>query len=487
MSKIFSKIIFSIVLFVSTFFIIFTSLFYNGYCGSLVLGNTLLNSLGLATEYYLGRAGRNIKNSNQISTNISGVSGITDGTLSTDYISAYADSLNISTPIDIDYIIRASKTVDVTNLSAEDLATFTATLVNDPHANNGEFVFKAFTLGGVTLYYALNKAGEWVGNSYNNIISSYKPISSASLSNIHSSLNSNYSNSHTSVASKAFSLPMTYYNNTQYGSVSINSPDTIFFYTVQNVLYCCISASTYISDGPADYSYKFQGHVNFYNQQGVQTINENFILIGGSRGRAYTTTIDGLTYYYGPLNSDLSIYGYWGTNTNFGSLQEITSMISNDTIDSPYNTELIDSQSLPYTVPDIDGYGGTIADIYPALDLLRQAILTIPSVDDLASALSDALEGSIEDVIDYIKSLTITVPDVLTEEDDPDDPWPSPPDNVPDWIVGIIPDLLPDEMFGIFQPVFDIVGSANSMNSTFVIIPAILVVAFIVYFIVSVL
>ena len=111
-----------------------------------------------------------------------------------------------------------------------------------------------------------------------------------------------------------------------------------------------------------------------------------------------------------------------------------------------------------------------------------------------SDSISD-LEDLIQDIIDrnaiinndskfddYLDSNPNPDPDP-----DPSDPsWPDVPDDIPDWMVGVIPDLLPDEMFSIFKPVFDIVGTDYSMHSTFIAIPAILIIAFVVYFIVSV-
>ena len=152
--------------------------------GSAALGSALYSSLGIASEYYVGRAGRNILNSNQTSTNIDNITGINDGLYSSDYINAYASSVGISTPIDVNYILDNAKAVDFSNLSAQEAAQFAQLMTNDPNANNGAYAFKAFTLGGITLYYALNQAGEWVGNSYSNIVARFNSLTSSQSSDI---------------------------------------------------------------------------------------------------------------------------------------------------------------------------------------------------------------------------------------------------------------------------------------------------------------
>lgn len=222
-----------------------------------------------------------------------------------------------------------------------------------------------------------------------------------------------------------------------------------------------------------------------------------------SRSGSYHFVINGIDYYYFYLNfkrDGASSSSSPSTISPFSSLDDVKAYITAHGYPgvSASSVQYVDANGNPF---DLQSLLNLLNGKYVTTDQLGQIKILIDGnpinadasgahqifSDDSVQALIDLINGIINEQDDLADELADNDPNPDPDPDpDPDPSWPDVPDDIPDWMVGVIPDLLPDEMFDIFKPVFDIVGTQYSMHSTFIAIPAILIVAFVVYFIVSV-
>lgn len=472
-----------ILVFISLIYItIFFAFRSDSYCASSALiGQTLWNSYNIASEYYAARAGRNIINATETSTDLSGVSGISDGVASEDYSQIFSNNANFTA----EYIMQNIRDVDVSELSLSEKAQLASIMAAN---NQSPYAYKAFTLGGITLYYAVDELGEWIGNSYDNIVCKFQSMTADKTTTTQQAATSLFG-THIPTCLIGHNIGFTVHKdtNSQYiKPINFSADYDLYVYAVNGVYYGVFPASELIGFINTNYQAKFNGHTHYYSPDDNSTHDYDYITIGWTNSiRPYSFVINNITYYYGPFNVNRN----YTDGKTFSSLEEVKSLLEAYALSGypPYESELIDSSGVPYVVPDLDGYGATIGDIYPVIDELREAILTIPDADSIASGLTGTLSDTIEDLIEAIKSLAITIPDVIEDDEPVPNPDPEFPDSIPvGYWPSFIPDLLDLDLFSIFKPVFDIVGEDYSMFSTWMLIPSILLFLIILYLVVSV-
>ena len=151
------------------------------------------------------------------------------------------------------------------------------------------------------------------------------------------------------------------------------------------------------------------------------------------------------------------------------------------------DTPLVNSRFVPYTVPSLRSTIVGIDDIFPALQAIRDGIVSIPATGSIARAIPD-----VDDISDTIsKAIADGISMVKEDDNDPEPDKPEfpefPEDIPPSYFPSFIPDLFPTDMFSIFEPIFDIVGDEYSLFDTWMLIPSIFIALFIFYVIISVL
>ena len=480
-----NKIIFYIVLGVLVTLGAFHLAFTDSYCMATATFETALwNSYNIASEYYVARTGKNIAKSNEISTDITGVSGISDGFMSESYGEAISRSVG-NTHIDVNNLLNLAQEVDVSQYSASELNSLALLMANNNWDGNG-MAFRNIAFGGINLYFAVNKAGQWIGDSYDNILVKFDSLTNTQSSNISTVLNNNFPQS-TSYAGYTDTLSCNIFN-TGYGVVSgyIYFPYQCYYYTVSEPNGSYGSYKCYIMYPTNNFDRTLVGgnFINYKTVSGEWTAIPSSVT-GCSLSGTHTITINGVSYTYGSLkltiDSDSTSHTAL-TNTYIASYQDAVDFFTNLTGTFPgYETELIDTQGVPYVVDDLDGFASSISDLYPVIESLREVITTFPTIDEIASTISDTIADTITDAIDLIKAKAITIEETTTPDPGPSDP------EVPDWFwPTFFPDLIPDDMFSMFQPVFDIVGENYSMYSIWIVIPSIIIFILILYIIISV-
>lgn len=481
--KTFNHIIFSIVIFFITLFSIFYISFIDSFClESATLGGALYNSYLIGSEYFAARNGRNILNSNSVSTDITGISGINDGTAYTSFGDALKETFfpNNNT-INLQDLNSIAQQIDVSNLSAQQQSDLASSLSSDSNVSINDLDVYATSVGGFALYYALRHGtDEWAGNSYDNILCKMHGISAIEQEN------------YTNKLDLEFPLPFdsyiytNSYTNTFKGSNGKTSRQTLYF---DNYIFLFTDGTS----GTGYYVKALAPHGSSISGSGLYTnsSNQHYPITGISwYGTPTSINVNGVLYDYGPIQYSPQTYPSYVlySNTEFGSLSGVTDYLGTKTISEipPYNTELADTSGVPYVVDDLDDLACSISDIYEIIDALRESILTIPiNGQDSYSLIDDTLSSTISDAISDAISKGLAITDYYYdgsgEEDDDDTKvdfpiayWPS-----------FFPDLLPADMFSMFQPIFDIVGSTYSMYGLWILIPSILIFILILYILVS--
>lgn len=500
------------------------------------------------SEWSTGQAGTNIKNASEIQAGTDNIS------YSTDFNNAYSYAYNINNVVDpfdltdadefygayfaqsVDYnkFVLQKKVEDIqdylTSQQAQDLKDF----LLDPdvceelgyNTIDGAWVNSVICttqLGGQTIIAAFDQAGNWLGSKFDNILTSVQQLTQPDVTFLNSYLKNTYPQSDASLGiyGPLHTITMqsgateknqnSWYLNDYFsisGKFQFDKP--CFFYTEYNSTQgfsslCCVydysSQTTPIVSDVIRTNLTKNTSISATSYNWVA--NELFII----NGITYRKSVLTLTYPSG-ANTGLYLANFF-SDTTYSSLQDIKDYISEnifansvDTTIPPYSVELVDEQNVPYVVPDVRGLATTIDHIYPALDKLDDAILTIPS--ELADVISlvDTIPATIaEDIADIIADAirdAISIPDILTEEatadpnpepdPDPDNPLPEYPPELPSWFwPTLFPDIFDFKGLEIFKPIFDIVGNNYSMYQIWVMIPAIIIFVVIIYFIISVL
>lgn len=212
-----------------------------------------------------------------------------------------------------------------------------------------------------------------------------------------------------------------------------------------------------------------------------------------------TFLINNVLYYdirdYSNLSKDTQ-YDF-----EYSSLAEIQSFIS--TYD-PYNFD--NAITYDYTeqsktaiqelLDQLKGHYVTVDDLASLIDTLEgeAVVKPIPVTDDETGEatlipeldLSDETLARLQDIIDNILADAIDFDTYFPEPTPTPTPDPGPDYTIPDGIwPSFIPDLLPEDMFSMFRPIFDIVGTDYSMYSLWILIPSILIFILAVYILVS--
>lgn len=284
-------------------------------------------------------------------------------------------------------------------------------------------------------------------------------------------------------------------------SASFSFPENIFYYSTGNHLY--IVFPEYLLDGNNISCTGSRSH-DYYrsNIADIQTYSDSYSYIVVS-GKSLLGTFDNINWYSGYINGNSNVVNGF-TNWKlpaFSSLSDIQNYLNNNPLKNATSVDYVDENGDPFDLQSLlDDLNGK----YVTTDQLGQIKILIddnPIVADSTGARQIFTDDSVQDLIDKINEILNQQDDLADElgqlNDDPfPDPDPDPlPDNpftenteyIPEWTIDFVSGLLPDEMFSMFKPVFDIVGENNSMHSTFILIPAILVVAFAIYIVVSVL
>ena len=495
---------------------------YGADIGSMLIDESFIETwlfpiFSLNNEWSFGQSGLNLKDAIEESAGANNIS------YSTDFNNAYASAFGLNdlvdpfdlsqadeffgaffaTSADYNRYVAQHKISDIQDyLTSEDSAALSDMLIdsqkmqllgyNSKSDAFNDCIVATIQIGKQKMLVAFTEAGEWLGNSFSNIITSVEQLTQTEKINLQNSLKTEYPTQ---------TLGFSNYQ------VSFGS-DTNYRYTyTYNMNLPCVVFYKPNSD------YAYIGSI--YGDP-TGTINVYFRSFDGSYSNHYNinpryyrpttiTTSNGYTFTYLYCCDTSGVYKDSLTITYDDVISYIESLpaYSAETIDDvipPYTVPLVDESSQPYVVPDIQGLAQTIDHIYPAIDAIRESILTIPS--DIAEVLSlvDTVPATIaEDIADIIADVianAISIPDILTEttepepgpEPEPDNPLPEYPPELPSWFwPSLFPDVFDFKGLEIFKPIFDIVGQNYSMYSIWSLIPAIIIFVVIIYFIISVL
>ena len=378
-------------------------------------------------------------------------------------------NLNASSLEGYDWLSRFSKesTVDLSKYPATAQAEWLLRLVPDGVEYTPDaYEIKSLKAGAITLFYLIDRGTQQlVADSFKNIAIKFDALSQTDIDNIKDSLDEL-----APFDDIVYSSSITFKNDTTYYTFDLNT--NVFFY------------NEYVGD-----SVRFIVPYDVV-PSGTWSSNYNGSL---SHGNIYVTspstvTINGTNYKSYQLQN--SYYGWpSATGISISSFDLIKSYITdNGFVSDVVNSELVDSSFVPYTVPSLRDTITSIDDIFPALEAIREGIISIPTTGTLASSLTDTLKDTIADTI--ADAIAKGISEVKEDDEDPvpKPDFPDFPDEIPpSYFPSFIPDLFPTDMFSIFKPVFDIVGVDYSMFDTWMLIPAIFIALFIFYIIISVL
>lgn len=480
-----NKIIFYIVLGILVILGAFHLAFTDSFCLATTTFETALwNSYNIASEYYCARAGRNILGTQELSTNINGVSGINDGTFSEAY-GEVVSSASGGVPINVNNLISLAKEVDTSNMSLSQLNALSLKIANAPWNTNGSIIMKNIAFGGISLYFAVDQAGNWLGSSYDNIVAKFSDMTVSRATSIQDKASLRYPNLS---INNGYGSSMSFDGSgsaiTSNGSIVLSAP--VYFYGRYNNNHYNMAV---LFDSDIDITSLFvYGGYSIYDS--AHDIYNTYPIHSMGFSRRGTTSINGHSYYYGDItfsyinaNGNLVTAVYPYLPREFHSLQSGIEFYTNrvNSNNTGYESEILDTSGVPYLVDDLGDFATTIGDLYPVIENLREVISTIPAIDELTSVISDQVKAVITEIIDGIKADALTI-----EETTSPDPGPIDPD-VPDWFwPTFFPDLIPDDMFSMFQPVFDIVGENYSMYGVWIVIPSIIIFILILYILISV-
>lgn len=442
---------------------------------SMALDYALWNAYNIGAEYACSRTARNLEN--PIYSDVVNISGINDPFSSSQQYgqvlwNANGRSGSISQTEIWNAIQQDIQDFDVSSMTSEELSDFLdrcGVILDDVGTN---WAIKTSQLNGIRFYWATTKAGDWLGTSFKNILAKFETPSVELQSSIQSESAVLYPFNNGSLMAQSISFVYATAGNDVY-SVRYNFNFPCFFYSEY------AGSSKYYVNVCLPSSFSFNNVGNYYrftngNQSAsgtlfLSSISSNIFTVNGVEYKTYqiisTNVRDQTSLFIGSLNdvkNILSQYGY----------EAVT-----------INSELVDSQSVPYTVPEIGELATPITDIYPILESIRNGIISIPTTGELATVLYPSLADAIADAITDAKASSITIADTQ-------DPSPPNPDDDEDEftpVIGWVGDLMPDGMFTMFEPIFSIVPSNYSMYGFWISIPLIIIVCIIIYFIVSVL
>lgn len=445
---------------------------------SMALDYALWNAYNIGAEYACSRTARNLEN--PIYSDVVNISGINNPFSSSKQYgqilwNASGRTGSISQTDIWNALQQDIQDFDVSSMTSEELSDFLdrcGVILDDVGTN---WAIKTSQLNGIRFYWATNKAGEWLGTSFQNILAKFDTFTPEQISNIQSSCD---------IAFPYRCFCTDYLEDVVIMSENItntytyNFSDTVFLYCPSSsplYMHCVVpfQNGSCIING----TLKTDRYNKIYDEHTITTEYINFLKSGGT----FIGTFDGYDFY--DCTGIVGNTSYY-SSASFSSLSAITDYLSqygyvSDTI----NSELVDNQSVPYSVPDIGELATPITDIYPILESIREGIISIPIADELATILYPSLTDAIEDAIEDAKATSISIADTQ-------DPSPPNPDDDEDEfqpIIAWVGDLLPDGMFTMFEPIFSIVPSNYSMYGFWISIPLIILVCILIYFIVSVL
>ena len=210
-------------------------------------------------------------------------------------------------------------------------------------------------------------------------------------------------------------------------------------------------------------------------------------------GAGSQKVINGTTYYVGQLvihctdNSTFYPYSaqFYGNGTTV--LNNLNSYDNSGYYDYDYNnSSYLDFKAI---LDELKGNWVTTDDLRQINEKLNELTLgnividgsTLPVIDTDSSKLAE-LENLIHSILDSNEFANDELGDPEPE------PEPNPNYTIPEELwPSFFPDLMPDDMFSMFKPVFDIVGTNYSMYNLWILIPSILIFILVIYIIVSLL
>ena len=470
--KTINHFLFNIILFLSVFFTVFSYvLTSSSHAADITALNTFLRAATLiGSEYLVSRNGKSLNNTASENINDGELGSIT---VKPDYSSVIVDALGGQGP-NLNDLNSIATDFDVSHMSQEELTKFNALLLGDDHLSGENILYKTCTVNGVTAYWAVNQAGQWIGDSIENIAVKFIPKTQTLTNNINNVLNTDYDYKN-----------LVYTKNLQVNQTStvwiLDCDANVYFYTDSGYLYVVLPYGAYQNDYFSDIRIISQGNVVYTGRATMMGDNSTKF------------TINNVQYQYGWVSANSNTVN---SQNAFSSLDAIKAQIAaHGYLGDVVYADIIDlNTDLGYQVQDTLDNVVPISDIYYAIQALEEAINGLRTdqqgfTDGLTIGLDSTLLATIQQAITDAITKGLAITDENSggnggngnEEEEnysteiPVAYWPS-----------FFPDLLPQDMFSMFQPIFDIVGSSYSMYSLWIIIPSILIFILILYIIISI-
>lgn len=446
-------------------------------CANVYALNTFLKAATLiGSEYLVARNGQTLNNSASENINDGELGSIT---VKPDYSSVIVDALGGQGP-NLNDLNSIATDFDVSHMSQQELAKFNALLIGDDHLSGENILYKTCTVNGVTAYWAVNQAGQWIGDSIENIAVKFIPNTQTLSYNIDNVLTSNYDfknllytkscNFQVTDTSIYINAPITY---------AVNLTNKVYFYTENHLLYAVI---------PETYSDSL-GHVNIVSNNGYVYSTDCHIEYDNDT----KFVINNTTYIYGWVNTGSPYYGIH-SNSNISSLNTIKGQIqARGYLGDVVYADIIDLNSdLGYKVQDTLDNVVPISDIYFAIQQLEDAINGLRTnqqglTDGLTIGLDSNLMASIQQAITDAISNGLAITDNQqgggsTENDDTNQGISIPP-NFNNNIVTNVSNILglPLQFVSMFSPIFKIFGSNIPLFGLWLFFPIVLIIGVVVW------
>lgn len=439
----------------------------DGFC--MTIPQTIFGAFSIASEYIVNHAGNSISGADYVASDINDPFSHSD-----DYVRAYSDSIGVefnpSMSINeaMDWLSDNStiSDVDLSSYPSTEAANFILKLSPDGFTFNPQtHVIKKLKMGAIQLFYIAERATqEAVAHTYDKIAVSFDSLSQSDIDNIKESSENLYGYDGV-VFTKNIYLKNAYTSYNTFGDFTFNEP--VFLYTQKvngdDLLFLVHSANI---SGSVDITYyRPSAETYHYNLTSINSTSSN--LIGTYGGvNLYASQV-----YYGN-------FVYFVCNTPFSSLEEVKAYLDEYGYDGyPMDTPLVNSQFVPYTVPSLRSTIVGIDDIFPAIQAIRDGVISIPSNGVAARAIPD-----VDDIADIIARAIANGISQVKEDDEPV------PDPNPDYTGVAVPGPFPNPTFDpivksfgslfdvvtIFEPIFLVFGALGGLFAFWLVVPFVL-------------
>ena len=436
-----------------------------GYCMS--IPQTIFGAFSIASEYIVNHAGNTISNADYVVSDINN-----PFTTSEDFAQAYSDSIginynpNMSINEAMDWLSDNSNIsdVDLSDYPATEAARFITKLSPDGFTFNQQtHVVKQLKFGAIRLFYIAERATkEAVARTFDKIAVSFDTLSKSDIDNIQNSLAS--LNPYDDIV---YTSSISFKNGDTYYTFNLNT--NAYFYN-DGVGYSVKYIVPYDVVPSGTWNSRYNGQLSSGN---IYVSSPSTITINGTNYKSYELKN---SYYGWPSATDISISDLELIKTYIGE---------NGFVSDVFNSELVDSSFVPYTVPSLRGTITGIDDIYPALQAVREGVISIPSIGDIATSIPD-----VDDIADIIAR---AIAEGISQVKEDDEPIPEPtqdytgvavPDDFPeapifDPLVDIV--KTPFAFFSIFEPIFYVFGASFNFFGVWLCVPVVMIILLIIW------